>query len=305
MSTPVETRKPWRAGTANPGYQPGQIVTPHITTPEVVLLADVSEFQPDIADAVYLNWSKAIVIRAAYGDAHDDKAWYGGARREDLHKGGVKFLGIYQYIVASQDVGQQADVMASIIGDLEEGSGDQKGRWLSWASEISKLLGQDPWNYSGLNFAAEHGISPVDWVADYTVNEPGVSHRLWQFTDSFTVPGVGTADCSLFHGNIDELAALGYQDPKTAVQPTTVKATPRWTSIQLNWTGGHAPEGYEVYLTDGDSPNAPAMDKVLLPPTATGYRFGHLKFHHTYTVGIWAKPGATGATPTWRTVVTR
>src|SRR5262249_28973664 len=30
-------------------------------------LADVSEFQPQINDAKYLAWSKAIIIRAAYG----------------------------------------------------------------------------------------------------------------------------------------------------------------------------------------------------------------------------------------------
>ncbi len=45
-----------------------------------VLLADVSEFQAEVTDALYLAWSKAIVIRAAYG-TRTDKAWFGGQRR--------------------------------------------------------------------------------------------------------------------------------------------------------------------------------------------------------------------------------
>ena len=52
------------------------------------LLADISEWQPDLNDAAYLKWSRALVIRAAYGDAHDDQAWYGGARRAAFWAGG-------------------------------------------------------------------------------------------------------------------------------------------------------------------------------------------------------------------------
>src|SRR4249920_2362954 len=80
----------------------------------VVLLADVSEFQHDIADATYLRWSKAIVIRALYG-TRVDKAWFGGGRRDALHAGGVKFLGIYAYIT-SQDVTAQARALISLLG---------------------------------------------------------------------------------------------------------------------------------------------------------------------------------------------
>lgn len=75
---------PFRAGRTS-GIQP-QAAGP-LFTGTYTLLADCSEFQPDIADLTYLKWSKAIVIRAAYGDQHDDAAWYGGARRADLHAG--------------------------------------------------------------------------------------------------------------------------------------------------------------------------------------------------------------------------
>jgi hypothetical protein len=185
-----------------------------------VLLADVSEFQPDIADAAYLAWSKAIVIRAAYG-TRTDAAWFGGQRRSLLLSGGARFLGIYQYLTAGQDAAAQARALVSILGgklnkgevviaDLEEGSGDQAGRLAAWSRVIKAELGDEPWSYSGLFFGASAGIAPVDWVAAYQASEPAAYHRLWQFTESFRVPGVGTCDCSVFHGTIDQLAALAH-----------------------------------------------------------------------------------------------
>lgn len=184
-----------------------------------VLLADVSEFQPNVADAAYLAWSKAIVIRAAYG-TRTDRAWFGGQRRALLHAGGAKFTGIYQYLRADQDAAAQARAFCSLVGvlqpgekmicDLEEGSGNQSGRWKAWAQVVRDSLGDDPWLYSGLFFASAHGLAPVQWVAAYQRTEPSPAHTLWQFTDAFAVPGVGTCDCSLFHGTIDQLAALAH-----------------------------------------------------------------------------------------------
>ena len=65
---------------------------------------DISEFQANINDAQVLNWTKAVIIRCAYGDAHDDKAWYGGQRRQLLHSGGAKFVGIYQYDANNKNI---------------------------------------------------------------------------------------------------------------------------------------------------------------------------------------------------------
>jgi Putative peptidoglycan binding domain/Glycosyl hydrolases family 25 len=215
---------PFRAGHV-PGAAGWEAPDEQVTAAEAaagaaVYLADISEFQPDLADAAYLAWSKAIVIRAMYGDAHDDAAWYGGARRADLHAGGVQFLGIYQYIVASQDVTAQADALVKlvgklargevIIGDFEEGSGSQVSRRNTWRNVIRAGLGDTPWIYSGLAFASEHGIAPVDWVAAYQASEPSPAHKLWQFSESYRVPGVGTCDCSVFHGSIAQLAALAH-----------------------------------------------------------------------------------------------
>ena len=185
-----------------------------------VFLADCSEFQPDIADAAYLAWSKAIVIRAMYGDAHDDNAWYGGARREVLHAGGVRWLGIYQYIVPDQDAAAQARALVNLlgplrpgelpIGDLEAGGAGQAARWAAWSQVIREAYGLTPWLYSGLDFARTQGLSP-QWVAAYQSSPPDIPHLMWQFSDDYEVPGVGTADCSVFSGTIAQLAAHAHQ----------------------------------------------------------------------------------------------
>lgn len=198
-----------------------------------VFLADISEFQPDIADAAYLAWSKAIIIRAMYGDARDDAAWYGGQRRDLLHQGGAVFLGIYQYVVPGQDAAAQARALVSLLGplrpgelpvaDLETGGPGQQARWEAWAAVIKDAYGISPWLYSGLDFARAHGLSP-QWVAAYQESPPQVPHLLWQFTDRFDVPGAGTCDCSVYDGSLAELASWAWQ-------PSPV---PSWQEALMN-----------------------------------------------------------------------
>jgi len=185
-----------------------------------VLLADCSEWEPNINDAAYLAWSRAVVIRAAYGDAHDDAAWYGGARRAALHKGGAQFLGVYQYLVAGQDGAAQAQAFHHLVGpiqpsevfiaDFEQGSHSMLSSWYNtMLSLYGKGIAPYLWTYTGLSFGEANGALPVQWIADYST-EPSSPHLLWQFTDAYQVPGVGTADCSRFNGSIAQLAAHAY-----------------------------------------------------------------------------------------------
>ncbi len=224
----------FRAG-RRPGEQP---LAPHelaahpmLSIPGVVLAADVSEFQPSI-DASYLRWSPAIIMRVAYGARHDDRAWYNGARRDFLHGNGVRYLGMYQYVTAFEDVTAQAREFCRLIGsmrqgedlyaDIEEGSGNLQHTWGTWANVVNGELGWAPRDYSGLYFARDHNLAPVDWVAAYGMTEPSVPHLWWQFTDRYAVPGIGTADCSVFHGSIDQLAALAYQPARPASTEDTM-----------------------------------------------------------------------------------
>lgn len=225
---------PFRAGAVptGGGTDPHDMAASLAATTTVTYLADVSEFQPDVVDVVYLAWSHAIVIRAAYGDAHDDQAWYGGTRRAALHAGGVKFLGIYQYLVATQDGGAQANALHDLVGPLQPGevliADFETGVRTTLTAWYNRMLalgypGRYLWTYTGLNFGQAQGVLPVEWIAAYGQGEPTTPHKLWQFSSSYSVPGVGTCDCSVFHGSIDELAALGYS---AAPKPPPAKAAP-------------------------------------------------------------------------------
>jgi hypothetical protein len=274
---------PFRAGS---GTTAAPALAPESAGPQV-LLADISEWQPQIADAAYAAWSQAIVIRAAYGDAHDDTAWYGGQRRDFLHKAGIRFLGIYQYLVAGQDGGAQAQALHNLVGalrpgeiliaDYEEGA---RAVLTAWYNKMHQLYPQAAWQYlwtySGLNFGAAKGVLPVEWIAAYQPSEPASLHKLWQFTSTYPVPGVGTCDCSVFHGTIDELAALAYPgQPVPLYGPPQDVAVSQDAVVSISWkppapvTGLPAvPDSYRVYLHDGSDQPVPGYPQTL-PGTQT------------------------------------
>lgn len=274
------TATPFRAGgesQPNTAPLPQPLALPNVaesfTAGTSVLLADISEFQPDIADAAYLAWSPAIVIRAAYGAQHDDRAWYGGQRRALLHQLGARFTGIYQYLVAGQDGAAQAQALNDLVGDLqpgevliadfEEGEHAALTGWYN-AQLADRGPGIAPylWTYTGLNFGQSSGVLPVEWVAAYGQAEPATPHRLWQFTSSFQVPGVGAADCSLFHGTIGELAALALPVPPPrpdAYGPPrnlTVRAGDSTVLVErCDPPAGMTPDHYEVSVFTGSYPS--------------------------------------------------
>jgi hypothetical protein len=268
----TDRRTPFRAG----GTGALEAAAVPQFTGTYTLLADVSEFQPDVADSTYLKWSKAIVIRALYGDAHDDAAWYGGARRALLHSGGARFLGIYSYLVGSQSGAAQAQAFHKLVGgilpgevfiaDFEEGSHAVLTEWYNaMISLYGKGIAPFLWTYTGLVFGEATGALPVQWLADYTSREPSSPHKLWQFSSSYSVPGVGSCDASVFHGSIDQLAALAYQPAKPAPPappadwtygpPQHLTARGGRTSVELAWEppagAPQAPAAYQVFIYYG------------------------------------------------------
>jgi GH25 family lysozyme M1 (1,4-beta-N-acetylmuramidase) len=189
-------------------------------------LPDVSEFQPNVtwSDVVAHNGGAA-VIRAMYGADHVDKAWYGGTRRADAHKAGIKVLGIYQYLVAGQDALAQAEAFVKLVGklepgefaalDIEEGAGNQLARAEAWLKHVDAHLTypgyQGAWVYSGAAFFGSAGLMPIadskrhTWVADYAPSAPGVPHTLWQNSSGTEWPGIGKCDNSVFAGDVHAL----------------------------------------------------------------------------------------------------
>jgi glycosyl hydrolase family 25 len=243
-----------------------------------IYLADISEFQPDIDDATYVKWSHGIMVRALYGDAHVDKAWYDGDRRADLHAAGIRFLGIYQYLVASQSGTAQARAFHNLVGpiqngevfvaDFEEGS---KSNLTAWYNEMIALYGagitSHLWTYTGLSFGQSAGVLPVQWIADYTSTAPSTPHILWQFTDSYNVPGVGNCDCNQFDGTMDQLASLGWGG--VSEFHVNANAPGRWRG-QATITGtGTDNKTYYTATVDGVHWSAPSRSEPKLTGSAT------------------------------------
>jgi hypothetical protein len=223
-----------------------------------VLLPDLSEFQPH-ADmpAIKAKNGGAAIIRACYGSHHPDAAF----RTLRSHAAGYPFLGIYQYVVAGQDIPSQATAFCDIVGhlgahefpvmDLEEGDGNQEGRAVAWLGLVGAALGKRPWLYSGLNYAQSHGLAPIfngpevhTWVAAYGGTEPALGHTLWQCTNGTTGahktdwPGAGFCDTSLHHGTLAELSALVTSKPKPPLPPGVIRG--RVISLRKRWLGRRA-----------------------------------------------------------------
>jgi len=289
--------------------------------PGVTYLGDVSEFQPDISDSAYLAWSKAVGIRALYGDAHDDAAWYGGQRRNLLHAGGARFVAIYQYLVAGQSGVAQAQAFHRLVGPIRAGEvfvadyeeGD-KSALADWYNTMIKLYGPGIhpylWTYSGEWFGGEQGVLPVEWIAKYASTEPATAHKLWQFSQSFPVPGVGLADCSLFHGSIDELAALAYKTPGhpadwTYGPPQNLNVTPGHHDFHATWAAPagapSVPDHYLVWAYKGTACNQQTLVPTYPRPeqgTATSPDPGSLTPGTQYTVRVAAcGPGGAHTDP--------
>jgi hypothetical protein len=275
-----------------PGPATAHLTHPAVILPAATLLADISEFQMDVNDAMYLAWSKAIIIRAAYGDQHDDHAWRGGRRRDLFHEGGARYTAFYQYIVAGQDVTAQAREFCRLIGamrpgedlyaDIEEGAGNLARNWQTWAHVVHSELGWAPRKYSGRFFARDHGLAPVDWIASYGTAEPPEPHMLWQFADNFQVPGVGRCDCSVFHGSIDELAALAYQPaadrPATTTEddmPSGLITSPHGVRESRTWAAGAARQIVMFSDWEGVQDTPPVVDLRVAHLHSAPFAAGH------------------------------
>jgi hypothetical protein len=259
------------------------------------LLPDVSEFQtgasaPDWAGIKKQNGGAGI-CRVGYGLHHLDHMFVSNYTALKTNK--YSFIGLYHYLVGSQDAAAQAAQFCSWIGppsavapgtvfiaDLEEGAGNQRSRAEAWLGFVDRFYGLDSrplpersWLYSGASFAAEHGLAPVfssprrTWVAAYSAAEPRLGHTLWQSTDGKTGShitawaGCGRTDTSLYHGPLAGLAAMGWKTP--------------------GGHGGAARPGdrfHGEYVTAGQLSLAGLAAKLQVPPSTllrmTAVRFG-------------------------------
>lgn len=212
-------------------------------TPSILLGPDISEFQPNanMAGIKRMNGGFAI-IRVCYGLHHPDRFYV--RHRADSVEAGFQAVGLYQYLVKSQDVSLQAAAFCELVGklapwevpvlDYEERAFNvvQLQRAMKWLRIVEEKLGKRPWLYSGAFFAVDAGLAPIfngtdyhTWVAAYGSVEPALGHTLWQSTDGqvgshiVNWPGAGKCDTNVFHGTIADLRNLIDPPPPPKPQP--------------------------------------------------------------------------------------
>lgn len=196
---------------------------------------------PDVSEYQTVDWSTfagPIIVRAHNG-TRADRHWpenAAGAARQP-------WWAVYQYLPASVDATLAARwLLATItaagvlpwatILDLEEGTGDQRGRQHDWLTVMAADPATD-WTYSGLYFARTHGPLAVEWIAAYGQAEPTDAHQLWQYTNSRPFAGIsGPCDASRFAGTVADLQALT-KPGETPVTPTEVAAIAAAVETQI------------------------------------------------------------------------
>jgi hypothetical protein len=185
-----------------------------------LIIPDVSEFQGAVEWPRLVAAGYPVAIARVHNGDRADERW--PANRDQAHAAGVRALGLYQYVVADRDAGDQAAEFCALVGqlrpgewpicDLEVGDGDQASRARAWYTTVAARL-QDASAeqlYSGLDFYQAHGLAaagyPRIWLAAYGPSEPTMPHELWQFTDARDFPGIANpCDASVFHGTVADL----------------------------------------------------------------------------------------------------
>jgi GH25 family lysozyme M1 (1,4-beta-N-acetylmuramidase) len=211
----------------------------------ILHVPDISEYQ---ANVDFAKIGPAVILRA-YNGRRADRTF---AARQPLARAHQKARGFYIYLVKDRDAATQATEAAGVIGklehgeaifvDIEEGDGDQAPRFAAAYKVLKARCGGKVGLYSGRAFYAAHlarAHPDLLWLAAYGPNEPSTPHLLWQHTDAETHPGIGSCDCSIFHGTVDQLVAR--LSPSTPT-PTPVKPTEARMIVRF---AGH-PDVYEV-----------------------------------------------------------
>jgi lysozyme len=130
--------------------------------------------------------------------------------------------------------------------DLESGGSSNssaKTALSSWVNDfmnrVQSVKGVEPMIYTNTNYAANYLTSAVAartlWVANWPVNpdpqtgNPGIgvfnAWAFWQYSDSGTVPGIGTTDVDVFHGTLAQLQTYVIPSAVILCAPTTLSAT--------------------------------------------------------------------------------
>jgi GH25 family lysozyme M1 (1,4-beta-N-acetylmuramidase) len=207
-----------------------------MTTP-TLLVPDLSEWQGEVNWGLVRSEYPAAIIRVYNGGRADSQYT---RNRSQAHAHGIRALGLYAFLIpgGAGAIEHQAQEFVDLVGSLlpgewvivdYEANGLHPDMLKTWLAYVGKRLhGTEPWLYASEYVFRTEGLAadvPATrtWLAAYGPNEPREGHELWQYTDHRAVPGVptGFADCSTFHGTVEQLLAVVKGAPAPTPGPTT------------------------------------------------------------------------------------
>jgi GH25 family lysozyme M1 (1,4-beta-N-acetylmuramidase) len=240
-----------------------------MTTP-TLLVPDFSEWQGEVNWGLVRSEYPAAIIRVYNGGRADHQY---SRNRAQAHANHVRALGLYSFLLpgGAGAIEHQAAEFVDLVGSLLPGEWvivDYEAKGLhpdmlrTWLAYVGKRLhGSEPWLYASEYVFRTEGLAadvPAvrTWLAAYGQSEPREAHELWQYTDHRAIPGVhGFADCSTFHGTVEQLLAAVKHPPAPKPGPSA-----------------HPGHPYPVGIRPGSShPSAKPLQRAL---KATGW-MGH------------------------------
>lgn len=215
-----------------------------LSTSEIIVGNDVSEFQVDIDWNTYKNNTNFVIIRSTYGTGEMDTKFT--KNREGARNAGIP-LGFYHYAYPHLNTAlaeadwcllQLSDIreQESIYLDFEE---DKVADPVTWCKAFLDRIAEKRNGYKALiylnqNLCKKYDWSPIVnagyklWIAAYTYN-PRLNNyatgawptaAMQQWTDQQQVPGIsGNVDGDVFFGNIQGFKDLGYKTPVVTPPP--------------------------------------------------------------------------------------
>lgn len=188
---------------------------------ESLLIADVNDAHTVTDWGAYATFSPVLIAKATEGTSFVSPLF--AAQRAGAAKAGLKAFGIYHFWSPGVDPVAQAKHCVATVGKLHDKplewlvldveQGDDMAAYHQFCVHADQALGRKTWLYGGTQLTAAQTPRPR-WIARYydqrpdPAGQPDIGEVLWQFADSYPVPGVGAADCSVYHGDVAQFVAL-------------------------------------------------------------------------------------------------
>ena len=182
-----------------------------------LLIGDVNDFHPVTDWPAYAHFSPVLIAKATQGTSFVATTFE--QSRNGAADAKLQAFGMYHFFQPGEDPVAQANFAVATVKELRDSprewlvldveTGTDIAAYHAFCETADAALGRRTWLYGGQQLTAAVTTRPR-WIARYydqtpnPAGQPGIGEVLWQFADTYAVPGVGPADCSVFRGDVAE-----------------------------------------------------------------------------------------------------